>query len=212
MSKKYDYRLVHSYRSYKVNNICRLYKAEKLHQQTVRGWINEGKLKATLHGKTLYIYGAVLKEFLKSKRIKNKRTLEFNQFRCWNCKKIDVPLNSIIIKLEVGRNNSILAHSTCIHCNSAIYRSYKRRDKQDILKCFTVNHNALVGLCDSSYNTRKTNVNNVLKKPLSEPLENKPLDIDKKSASATSQTNINCKENIASTRKASIKPEQLSLF
>lgn len=212
MSKKYDYRRAHSYRSYKVRDICRLYKAENLHEQTVRGWVNDGKLKATLHGKTLYVYGAVLKEFFKVKSRKNKRTLEFNQCRCWNCKKIDTPLNNIITKLEAGRNNSILAHGNCRHCNSEIYRSYKRREELEILKCFTVNHNALVGLCDSSCSTRKTNINNALKKPLSEPLKTKPPDTDKKTASTTSQTNINYQENSNSTSKANIKPEQLNLF
>jgi hypothetical protein len=66
-------------------------------------------LKAFLHERDYYIYGAVWKEFLnnRNKTHKEKSGLDFNQFICFKCKSKQPPLNNIITKLKTGFNGCI---------------------------------------------------------------------------------------------------------
>jgi hypothetical protein len=50
-----------------------LFKSQNLHEDTIRSWINEGALKAFKSGNAYYVYGAVLKQFLKYRRNHNRR-------------------------------------------------------------------------------------------------------------------------------------------
>jgi hypothetical protein len=109
MFKKYNPKPIHSYKSYKIFDLCRIYKAQDLHAQTIRKWINRQNLKAFLHERDYYIYGAVWKEFLnnRNKTHKEKSGLDFNQFICFKCKSKQPPLNNIITKLKTGFNGCI---------------------------------------------------------------------------------------------------------
>lgn len=211
MFKKYDHRLVASYRSYKVGDICRLYRDKKLHEQTIRGWVNAGKLKAIWHGKTIFIYGAMLKQFLLDNNNSHKRTLEFNQFRCGKCKQINSPLNNIITKLTTGRGGSIQAFAHCANCNHLTNRHYKANQKQQILELFTAQHNEVVLISDSLCSTSKTNIKTTPKIAISEPYKNKLPDKTAKTATSTSKANIKPKISSVSTSNTNIN-QQLSLF
>jgi len=127
MFKKYNPKPIHSYKSYKISDLCRIYKAQDLHAQTIRKWINQKGLKAFLHEKDFYIYGAVFKEFLtkRNQKHKEKNQLEFNQFRCGKCKSKKPPLDNIITKLTTGFNGSLKAFGVCVKCNHEIKRHYK---------------------------------------------------------------------------------------
>jgi hypothetical protein len=210
MHKKYDHRLVVSYRSYKVRDICRLFIAKKLHEQTVRGWVNDGKLKAIWHGKTIFIYGAVLKKFLLDNN-NQKRTLEFNQFRCFKCQKISTLLNNTITKLTTSRGGCILAVAVCGNCNNPMRRLYKADKQQQILESFIVQHNELVQISDSLCSPHNTNIKAVPKPAISEPLKNTQHDKAIITRSSTSKANINRKINSVSIGNTNINP-QLSLF
>ncbi len=211
MHKKYDYRLVVSYRPYKIRDLCRLYREKKLHEQTVRQWVNDGKLKAIWDGKTILIYGAIFKQFLLDNNNSRKRTLEFNQFRCGKCKQINSPLNNTIVKLTTGRGGSIHAFAHCANCNHLTNRHYKANQKPQIIESFTVQHDEVVLISDSSCSTSNAHINNSSKIAISEPLQNKPPDKNQKTTNATSKTNIKRKANAASTSNTHIK-QQLELF
>ena len=65
MIKKHNSnKIIESYRSYKISDICRIFKEKKLHAQTIRKWIKEYGLEAFEHKGDFYIYGAILKEYL----------------------------------------------------------------------------------------------------------------------------------------------------
>lgn len=211
MYKKYDHRRIPSYRSLKICDICRLYRDKKLHEQTVRGWVNSGKLKAIWHGKTILIYGAVLKQFLLENNNRHKRTLEFHQFRCGKCKQINSPLNNTITKLTTGRGGSIQAFAYCANCNHLTNRHYKANQNQQILELFTVQHNEVVLISDSLCSTSKTNIKNTPEIALSEPAENKPPDKITKTTNSISKTNIETKTITVSRSNTHIN-QQLSLF
>jgi len=133
--------------------------------QTIRGWINDGILEAMLVGKTHYVYGAILKQFLKDKSEKRKHTLDFKDYKCWHCKAVFKPVDNIINRLSYGRNKSLIAHVDC-ECGKEVERPYKLALLPEILKTFTVKKDEVTVLCDSSCSTRKTHIENTPKKTL----------------------------------------------
>ncbi len=180
MFKKYSPKPIHSYKSYKISDLCRIYKAQDLHPQTIRKWINQQGLKAFLHERDFYIYGAVFKEFLanRNQQHKEKNQLEFNQFRCGKCKSKQPPLDNIINKLTTGFNGSIKAFGVCGKCNHQIKRNYKRSELAEIKEIFQIKLDEVSALCNSLNSTNKTNINDGQKVGGSEPLENNhPYDV-----------------------------------
>lgn len=198
MSKKYDYRKLKSYRSYKIRDICRVFRDKKLHEQTIRSWIKKGDLTAFCHGKTIYIYGAILKSFLKERSSKGRNSLKFDEFKCWTCKIIGT-FNEVTISSLVRANNGcIVANLICPSCEVKTQRNYKSSEESKILKQFTVEYNELEILSDSLCSTRKTNIDVKPNMPVSESLKN---DIPYPES-----------ENTSSSKKTHIGFEQLTLF
>ncbi len=212
MSKKYDARLLKSYRSYKIKDVCRLYRVKKLHEQTIRGWIAKGELKAFWHGNTIYIYGAVLKQFFVDRNSLRKAPLAFHEFRCWKCKATDAPLNHTIEKLVTGRNKSLLALGVCASCGHEIQRLYKADAEPEILSTFTVKHNAVMRLSDSVCSKERTHIENMPEMAATEPLANKTLDSPAKSTRARSRTHIKPPKNLTSTDTAHTPSPQLNFL
>ena len=177
MFKKYNPKPIHSYKSYKISDLCRIYKAQDLHPQTIRKWINQQNLKAFLHERDYYIYGAVWKEFLnnRNKTHKEKSSLDFSQFICFKCKSKQPPLNNIITKLKTGFNGCIEAFGVCQNCGyDKLKRPYKRSELAQIKEIFKIELDELSILYNSSTSTTKTNSNNGQKVVISEPLKNHP--------------------------------------
>jgi hypothetical protein len=168
MRKNYDPRLIMSYRSYKISDLCRIYKAKKLHPQTLRKWINSGELKAIIDGKTILIYGAVLKKFLVENNSKGKRSLKITEFKCWKCKTIAPPLNNEITNLEEVKGY-IKAYAICNSCGNKIQRPYKLKLLAEILKTFEVKQGDAPLLYDSSNSTSNTHINDGAKIATCEP-------------------------------------------
>ena len=179
MFKKYNPKPIHSYKSYKISDLCRIYKAQDLHPQTIRKWINQQGLNAFLHERDFYIYGAVFKEFLanRNQQHKEKNQLEFNQFRCGKCKSKQHPLDKIINKLTTGFNGSIKAFGVCAKCNHQIKRNYKRSELAEIKEIFRIKLDEVSALCNSSNSTNKTNIDDGQKVGGSEPLGSHPHDV-----------------------------------
>ncbi len=211
MYKKYDHRRIPSHRSLKICDICRLFRDKKLHEQTVRGWVRSGKLKAIWDGKTILIYGAVLKQFLLDTNNSHRRILEFNQFRCFKCKQINSPLNNTITNLTNGRGGCILSFAMCPHCNHRMHRPYKKNQMQQILESFTVQYNEVMLISDSLCSTNNTHIKTTLETAISEPPKNKPPDKTPTPTNSTSKTNIKLKINSVSTSNTHIN-QQLRLF
>lgn len=212
MFKKYDPRLLSSYRSYKLRDTCRLYKDKKLHDKTIRGWINTGRLEAFKDGNTILVHGATLKKFFTDNNSKQKRTLEFNQFRCGKCKKIDTPLDNIVTKITTGKNGCILLFGNCSFCGHSMNRPYKKDKEQEIMRCFNIEDNELVRIYGYSCYTSNTHPDIEEKTVVSELLKPAPILPDNESASSTSKAQAKNKELPASTSNTHHLPTQMSIF
>lgn len=212
MFKKYDPRLLSSYRSYKLRDICRLYRDKKLHDKTIRGWINNGKLEAFKDGNTILVYGATLKLFFTKNNNKHKRTLEFNQFRCGKCKSIDAPLNNTITKLTTGKNGCILAFADCSSCGHNMNRPYKKNKEQKIMEFFKIEDNEPVRIYGYSCDTGNTHPDREEKKPESELLEKQAKLKKSKNSTSTSKAQSKSEESPASTSNTHPTPTQMSIF
>lgn len=93
-------------------------------QKTVLRWIDEG-LRTVPGGKNpIYILGADLKEFLRSKNLKNKwGKLKENEFNCFRCKQARrAKRGSITQKGTVKK-------AVCPVCNGKMCRTFKLEQK-----------------------------------------------------------------------------------
>jgi hypothetical protein len=167
MFKKYDHRLVKSYKSYTLQELVRLYKADQLHIQTIRDWIRSGELDCIQDGNKYLIYGAVLKQFLFNRNMNKRRNLQFNEFLCCKCKQINRPLEATIISATIKKNGSILATAICPNCAFEMKRLYKGSEVDKILKIFQIEAEALRVLSDTSSSASKTHLKTAHKLPQS---------------------------------------------
>jgi len=159
MKKKYNTnKIIESYRSYKISDICRIFIKKKLHPQTIRKWIKECGLEAFEHKGDFYIYGAILKEFLKTYNNKNKKTLTDNQFKCQKCKKIDIAKDNITTKTEERENGNIVIFGICIYCNYEMRKFWSKNRKNELLEIF--NQKQVMTREDSLNTPNKTNIEN----------------------------------------------------
>lgn len=156
MFKKYDHRLVKSYKSYTLQELCRLYKEDQLHIQTIRGWLRNGELPSIKDGNKHLIYGAVFKKFLFERNKKHKKHMHFAEFKCCACKQINVPLEATILSVVIKNNSSILATALCPNCACEMKRLYKGAETNQILDTFQIEPEALSVLSDISSDASKT--------------------------------------------------------
>ncbi len=158
MFKKYDPRLVKSYKTYTIQELCRLFKNNQLHIQTVRVWIRNGELASIKEGNKHLIYGGVLKKFLFERNRKHRNSLQFFEFKCCACKQINAPLENTILSAEIRNNGSILTTALCPHCGCEMKRLYKGIEASQILARFQIEQEALLVLSDISCNASKTHL------------------------------------------------------
>jgi DNA-directed RNA polymerase subunit M/transcription elongation factor TFIIS len=207
MYKKYDHKRIKGYRSYKISDICRMYKDKKLHEQTIRKWVKSGQLEAILDGKTMLIYGAVLKQFLQESNQQHQTKLAFSHFRCGKCKTKDAPLE-LQVTLQQGRGGCIQAFGVCIKCGHRMNRHYKAAQRAEIENVFHVLHSEVGRLEDSSDTASKTHIENSPKTPPSES----PKKQAAKSRASPSNTHISPPQKTLASSKTHSPFEQLSLF
>lgn len=181
MFKYYNSNLIISNRSYSTEKIQKLI---DIHPQTIRSWCNEGGLTC-ISKKPILIYGAILKEFIKNRNESHKKTLEFNQMKCFRCKAISVPKNNEVT-LYNNKNGSIRAvaiHSCCEKIE--LSKLYKKIDIEKLKQVFFIKPIEPT-LCNSLCNSSKTNINEAQKTSLCES-KNKE---SQKSKKLSSKTNI----------------------
>lgn len=150
-------------RSYTTEKICTLYKSQKLHPQTVRGFVKNEGLKA-ISMKPIVILGKDLKEFLRNRNA-HKKHLEFNEFKCAKCKAIAEPQNKEI-SIYYNKNGSIRAVGKCQICESEMQRFYKKTAENELKNVFLIKPE-LTTRCNSLYAPLQTNI-----KTNEEPLQN----------------------------------------
>lgn len=158
MFKKYDYRRVNCYKNYTLQELCRLFKEEQLHAQTIRAWIKSGELASIKDGNKHLVYGGVLKKFLLERNKKHKNSMKFSEFKCCACKQINTPLENTILTAEIRNNGSIMTAALCPHCGCEMKRLYKGSEASQILAKFQIEHEALLVLSDISCNASKTHL------------------------------------------------------
>lgn len=167
MFKYYNPNLISGYKSYSVEQICKLYAEKKLHPQTIREWVKSGGLEA-VSKKPILIYGEVLKAFLQARNNRHKKTLRFDQFKCVKCKEIDTPQNKEII-LYQNKSGSFRAVGLCAACGYQNTRFYKKGDEENLQRIFIFKKPHVMTICDGSDTGTKTNL-----KRHSECLSNEP--------------------------------------
>jgi hypothetical protein len=171
MKKKYNTnKIIESYRSYKISDICRIFIEKKLHPQTIRKWIKECGLEAFEYKGDFYIYGAILKEFLKQYNNKNKQSLQDNEFKCQKCKQIGTLKDNLITEIKEQKNQNLIIYGFC-NCDYRTHKFWSKHRKDELQKIF--NQMQLATREDSSDGNSKTNIENVNKIEVSESLVKK---------------------------------------
>lgn len=211
MFKKYDPRGVRNYRSYKLADLCRLYRSKKLHAQTIRAWIKSGKLESINDGKNIFVYGAVFKQFLIDRNSSNKRRLKINQFLCLKCKTIFEPEGNTLTKLTYGVNKCIAALSNCVSCGHEVSRLFKAKLSQEIIATFNVKQNEVLELCNRECSSGNTHDKAVEKDASSESLES-PFTRGREETATASHNAHHKPKKTRRSRGNTHGDEQLSLF
>ena len=167
MKKIYNYKDgLESYRSYKLKYIEDIV---GIHIQTLRKWIAKGGLEAFQHEGEWYIYGAVLKDYLKTKNAKNKVKLTDTQFKCQSCKKHIEPQNNIITKTEEQNNGNLIIFGICA-CGYEMHKFWSKHRKNELQTIFLFPQ--VLTRIDSSNPTNKTHFEIEEKTTQSEPYTN----------------------------------------
>jgi hypothetical protein len=205
MPKKYDARVIHSYKSFKIADICRLYKEQKIHPQTIRKLIKAGKLEAFEFQGEWYVYGAILKQRFENKNKGRKKALEFHQFSCRKCKAIDSPLNNTITRLTTGRGGCVVAFGICRTCGHEMNRPYKKIEEAKMREIFTIQLEQQTTLYNTSSTTKTTHFEIEQKEVVSESSESIVLQ-------NSNQIPQNNKCTSVSTKTAHIPQQQFFLF
>lgn len=208
MKKKHNYKDgLESYRSYKLKYIADII---DVHIQTLRKWIATGGLEAFQHEGDYYIYGAVLKDYLKAKNTSNKIKLTDTQFKCQSCKKHTEPQNNIITKIEEQKNGNLFIFGICA-CGYEMRKIWSKNRKGELKTIFLFPQ--VMTRHDSSNPTNKIHSKIIQKEAVSEPYQKPtiPTENPQESPSFQKQGN-NTKRTRKTTKHAQKQNIQYSLF
>ena len=115
MAKRHpNYRHVRIHRPYTVEEIADLF---GIHKNTVRQWVKAG-LPVSDHRRPMLILGRDLAEFLKARRLKNKRTCLPGQIYCVRCRAPKSPAGDMAefrpLTEKVGNLTAICPDCDCL--------------------------------------------------------------------------------------------------
>lgn len=115
MSKRHpNYRLVKTHRPHTVEEAADLF---GVHKNTVREWVKAG-LPVSDNKRPMLILGSDLADFLKARRLKNKRTCLPGQIYCVRCRAPKFPAGDMAefrpITEKVGNLTAICPDCNCI--------------------------------------------------------------------------------------------------
>jgi len=147
MSKKINPNLVKIHRNYSVEDISNLL---GVHNNTVRDWLKKG-LATIDDNKPALVLGSVLKQFLKDRRVANKRTCKDDEIYCMRCRLPRNPAENMVDYKLINQNIGCL-RGLCPVCHSVMNKFVSRgvlrliMDKLDV--SLPQDHKRLV---DTSY-------------------------------------------------------------
>lgn len=115
--KNYDYRRVSKHQSYSVQEIAELF---DLHKQTVLRWLKDGLCTIDSH-KPYLIYGEELQNFLRTKRVEQRRPCKPDEFYCCRCRKPRKLANNSA-ELTVLKSQKLRLQGKCQTCSCSVFR------------------------------------------------------------------------------------------
>ena len=158
MGKRHpNHRLVKSNRSYKIEEIARLF---SIHKNTVLAWQKAGLSTIDQH-RPFLICGDVLVEFLKARREAAKRPTTTGMIYCLPCRTPQKPAGSMIE--YVGDDRSGQVSGICPACDRMMYRAINRAKISTLFPNMTV---TVAGRAMSISDSDQIPVNSDLKKDL----------------------------------------------
>ena len=119
--RNYPLKSIKYWYSYDIDEVCALYQSQRLHQQTVRGWVKDG-LPVIDKQRAFLIYGEDLRVFLGKMNEKNKCKTKLNEMFCMSCKEAKPFLKNQIQLEQKGKR--VLARALCRDCQTKMNKSY----------------------------------------------------------------------------------------
>lgn len=110
-------RLAKIHYSYAVEDIARLF---GMHSNTVRQWIKQG-LPMCDERRPILILGSDLRDFLQTKRTKNKRPLKPHEIYCMRCRAPRSPWGNLADYIAQTPTSGMLT-GLCCECEAVMYR------------------------------------------------------------------------------------------
>jgi len=115
LSKKINPNCVKIHRNYSVEDIAN---SLSVHKNTVRGWFKKG-LDTIDNNKPALVLGSVLKQFLKERRMANKRACKLHEIYCMKCREPRIPAKNMADFKLVNQNRGCLI-ALCPVCHSVM--------------------------------------------------------------------------------------------
>lgn len=141
-NRRADWRRVKGKYSYTVDEAAR---SLNLHRNTVRNWVRRGGLSAMTGSRPHLILGAVLVEFLKGRRLSQKRKCGFGELYCLKCRAPRKPVAELIDHRPMASGRTRIV-AICSTCEGLMHRFVADRNLDASLREFGV----LSGLADGS--------------------------------------------------------------
>src|SRR5436190_8356649 len=147
-NRRADWRRIKGKYNYTMEEAAR---ALSLHRNTVRNWVRRGGLAAMTGSRPHLILGAVLVEFLKARRLANKRKCGRGELYCLKCRAPRKPVAELIEHRPMASGRTRLV-GICSTCERLMHRFVANRNLEASLREFGVHSGPAHGsLIDTRY-------------------------------------------------------------
>jgi excisionase family DNA binding protein len=133
-NRRADWRRIKGKYSYTVEEVAR---ALNLHRNTVRNWVRCGGLPAMTGSRPHLILGAVLVEFLKRRRLAQKRKCGLGELYCLKCRTPRKPVAELIEHRPMASDRTRIV-AICSTCERLMHRFVANRNLGASLREFGV--------------------------------------------------------------------------
>jgi hypothetical protein len=116
-----NHRLVKIHRTYEVDEIATLF---SMHRNTVRHWIKDG-LETLDQRRPILVQGATLVDFLKQRRVRNKRPCQPGQIYCLRCREPRRPVCGEVLYQAITGDRGRLV-GLCPDCGTRLFRGVSK--------------------------------------------------------------------------------------
>lgn len=147
-NRRADWRRIKGKYSYTVEEAARTL---NLHRNTVRNWVRRGGLPAMTGSRPHLILGPILVEFLKGKRLAQKRKCGFGELYCLKCRVPRKPVPELIEHRPIASGRARIV-AICSTCERLMHRFVAERNLEASLREFGVHSGPADGsLIDTRY-------------------------------------------------------------